>query len=499
MKKYSLLVAGAAAVLAACDGFKEALSAHQDIVARAAGQELSVERLSDIMARSKAPLEKKYARVLADHWVNYQLLGRAAAAGDSLLDQKVMDAALWNVVANARASKFYQTVSSKWQGADSTADFSGMYAQGDILAARHILLAAPKQGLSTGKRDSVRRVAETVRKQVTPANFAATAAKRSADPGSAQRGGDLGLFPRGAMVGEFEKALVALQPGQISGVVETDFGYHILYRPRYDEVKAQFGSAARQVSIQKSESTYMAGLENAGRIVLKPGLAAAVKSAVGDLPAAAENTTVIASSSAGDLTVAKFVRWLEAFPPQAQNNMIPQFQQGPDSVSETFVRQIIRNELILKAADSANVQMDTTERRMLRDGYIGLILQSWAGLNVDPKALADSARTPAERQRLASTRVDAYMDRLVAAEARYVDVPNPLQDALREKYDVRIIDAGLERALERAKQIRTTLGNTEAPPQPGAPSVVPMPDQGAAPGQQPARPPAGGQPPAQRP
>lgn len=61
------------------------------------------------------------------------------------------------------------------------------------------------------------------------ADFAALASEKSSDPGSRSKGGDLGLVPRGRMVPEFEEAAFALQkPGELSPVVKTKFGYHII-------------------------------------------------------------------------------------------------------------------------------------------------------------------------------------------------------------------------------------------------------------------------------
>jgi peptidyl-prolyl cis-trans isomerase D len=95
--------------------------------------------------------------------------------------------------------------------------------------ASHILIKAEK-GAAAEIRAKAKAKADSLLEEAQKkgASFAELARKNSDDPGSAERGGDLDFFARGNMVKPFEDAAFALKVGETSGVVESDFGYHII-------------------------------------------------------------------------------------------------------------------------------------------------------------------------------------------------------------------------------------------------------------------------------
>ncbi len=124
----------------------------------------------------------------------------------------------------------------------------------------HILVKADKDA-PKAERDKARAKAETLLAEVrkSPDSFAEIARKNSDDEGSAAKGGDLDFFGRGAMVKPFEDAAFGLKPGETSGIVESDFGYHIIRvtgarggeKKSFESVKPQIEAEVRNQLAQK--------------------------------------------------------------------------------------------------------------------------------------------------------------------------------------------------------------------------------------------------------
>ena len=119
-------------------------------------------------------------------------------------------------VSDAEVQKLYESRASQYQVPEER-------------RASHILIAVPSDA-KEAVRQAARKKAEAILAEVrkSPQRFAELAKKYSQDPGSAEKGGDLGLFGRGMMVKPFEDAAFGMKEGEISGIVESEFGYHII-------------------------------------------------------------------------------------------------------------------------------------------------------------------------------------------------------------------------------------------------------------------------------
>ena len=467
LMKRSIAIFMIVGVLVACEGFKQAMGNHADVVAKVGTQELTVDRLATLLSQAKVPVTPDIAKAITNIWVDYELLGLAAAHNDSLNDPKMVNEALWPIVSQMRAGKWHDVVVKTFH-IDTTgteAKFNG----GEVLAARHILFLVP-QGATPAQTDSIRKAAEAVRVQVTPVNFTAMATKYTQEPGGAQRGGDLGVFTKGAMVPQFEQAVQAIKPGQVSPLVKTQFGFHIIRRSTYAEVAPEVASRLNGPALQAADSVYIAQLENSGNIVFKPTAVATIKVAAKDLDAHKTDKTVIATSKAGDFTVARLTRWLEAF--QQRDDLGKKLQTAPDSVVLSFAKNVLRNELVLHQADSAKIELTPEEYKQLQVRFAEVITSSQEQLGITPKLLSDSAKTLVAREKLASARVNAYIDKLMQQQAGFVQVPPPLEELMRQKYPVTINQAAMDKAVAAAAALKSKADSLRAKNAP--PTEVPM-------------------------
>jgi peptidyl-prolyl cis-trans isomerase D len=102
------------------------------------------------------------------------------------------------------------------------------YRQPEQVNAQHILVSVSETASPEDDAAARAKAQEALQKARSGADFAELVREYSDEPGAAERAGDLGFFGRGQMVPEFEQAAFSMQPGQISDLVRTQFGYHVI-------------------------------------------------------------------------------------------------------------------------------------------------------------------------------------------------------------------------------------------------------------------------------
>lgn len=156
-------------------------------------------------------------------------------------------------------------------------EHSTQFGQAEERQASHILIgvaATASEAEKTAARDKANKIVKEIKQ--SPTNFAQLAKQYSQDPGSASQGGDLGFFARGAMVKPFDEAVFKMKPGEISELVQSDFGFHIIkltaIKPSkvraLQEVRDQI---AQELQKQKANKKFTESAENFSNLVYEQG------------------------------------------------------------------------------------------------------------------------------------------------------------------------------------------------------------------------------------
>jgi hypothetical protein len=279
----------------------------------------------------------------------------------------------------------------------------------------------------------------------------------------------------------FDSAGWRLKPGEITGVVETPFGYHIVRRPPVAEVRDKLIDFARARFGASLDSAYLKELGQRKNLKVQGSAPAKMRQALADRERARADNSGLAAFDGGRLTVADFIQWVTALGPSLGGDLGDQ----PDSVLASFARTLGENALLLREADSAGMAVSGEEWNALLAGYRSELDSLRAGFGLSGSDLTDPAVSADERAKLAALQLRGYWDRITDGSQRPRPVPPLLAVELRRDGDYKVVGAGLRRAVELAVALKAKADS--APPAPKA--ATPPPAGGSGPG---AAPPAPG-------
>jgi hypothetical protein len=474
-KLFSLLFLSA--VLSACEKSRDLFSAHADAAAEAGGQTLSSERLAQILSTGKGiKPSHETATFVSNIWIDYALFSQAAAENKLPLDSAGIAQVVWPEVAELRGSHWHDTLMARRSNFSPTAADS-VYKADQVRLLQHILFRVEPNAVPEVRNAARRKASNALARVKNGSDFGSLASQLSEDPGSKADRGFLPPSPKGKFVTAFDSAGWTLAPGAVSGVIETPFGYHIIKRPDQSAARERMTAYLAQSAGMRLDSIYMDSLARTKEIKVARGAAAAMRSAGEDPEKARKSNKKLVTFNDGELTVAEFMRWVQALPPQ----YIAQLKQADDSMLTQFAKILTQNVLLLRQADSAGIELTKEEWQGLQDRYRSQLDTLRAEMGLADASL-DSTVAGGDRSKVAALKLEQYFDRLIEGKTRLRPIPSALATVLRERSSYRIHDAGLNRAVELAQAATRKADSARAGTGALQPAPGPAPIPGVTPG-----------------
>src|SRR5437868_7239040 len=322
--------------LAGCSGMKDLFSAHANVAAEAAGHSLTADSLASLILEAKgARLTPETAEFIANVWVDYQLFGNAVVTGVLKTDSAAVAEVMWPEITEAIGNRWHDTLMAR-RTTFTAAGIDSLYTASDSQAVRvmqHILVKVSPQA-TLAERGAAQRKALGYLTQVRAGgDFGALARRVTDDAASKQAGGLMHAAPRGAYVTPFDSAAWTLHPGEISGVVASPFGFHIIRRPPLAEVRPALEEYLQYNAGRRLDSLYMDSLGTARHLSVKSSSPAALRAALDDPEGGRRSSKSLSTYDGGGLTVREMLRWTGSMPPQ----MVAQLKSATDTQMTGFV------------------------------------------------------------------------------------------------------------------------------------------------------------------
>jgi hypothetical protein len=486
MSRFNAFVAlSGALTLAGCDGLGQAMTSHTDVLARAAGHELTVEQATNLLApATRIPAQNEVVDAVANLWVDYTLLATAAAE-DSTLANVDLDGVVepyFNQQLVFKLRDAVISVDTALTDEQLRQQFEREQPNAEV-HARHILFRMPPDA-SPQVKDSVAQRARQVLQEVRAGgDFATLAAQHSEEPGANERGGDLGYFGRGQMVQPFEEAAFALEKGQISDLVETPFGIHIIKvedkrLPDFEASKVDFRQQVVQQRYAQAEEQYLTSLTEQKELEVEDG-AIEVARDLARKPSAQlgrrASQRALVRYTDGALTAGEYIRLMQQRPAQQRS----QVAAASDDQLREWLRLLARDEILIGEAKARGMEPPATEMDSARTEIRQQLRQAAreaALMPITPQA-GETQSQALQRQ------VMTFLTKIINGEANVVPL-GAIGFTVREQYGADIFERAVPTVVARVEARRPPAA-AEGAPQPQMPPQQEQPVQPVQPQPQP--------------
>jgi len=433
-------------------GCAEAFSAHPTVVARMEDQELPVRRLAELMVLAQPlPLTEEVGEELARYWVDVAAFANRLANADSLWDSSFVRTAMWLNLQQLSIARFRDAI-ARVALVVTPATVDSAYRVGEDRIVAHVLKSVPA-GASAEQRSEQRSAAEAILERLRNGGAWEDANLLSDDSIAIAVNGNLGVLRRDVAVPRFENAAYELEPGSISPVVETQFGYHVIFRPALEDVRGQFTGFVEQELRARFDSTYDATLITELEVLANRQTPIKLRAIAAAPFRTYDADDAVVTYNGGKVTSARFAEYVRLLSPETHRDMTT----GSAQPLSKFAVGVALQEIIADKVDSAGMHISDSAMVALTESYHQELVELWTQLGIPPDSVLAPAGTPNEN---ASRLINAYLDAAVSRQTPLAPIPSFLAAQLLEGVRWEIDSRALAASVHMAQQLQVGAGDS---------------------------------------
>lgn len=414
------------------------------LAARAGDWTLTEERLAELLVLAQPfPLDSVAVAPLVELWVAAASLSQRAAAGDSLYGAEAREASTWL----ERREGILNADRRDRLGASVVVDEAlgdALFRQGSLRLIAHVLRRVGPE-TSSSERLLQQRTAERLLATIAEGGGWAAVVAESEDIDSRQMGGLLGLFGPGELPSTLDRVAFRLEPGQVSGVTQSSQGFHILYRPRYDEVASLFIARLFERRLMEADAGAALGVREARSFTVSPGAEVVVARIAEDPAEWLDSRQVLATWDGGTFTAGTAARDFFFLPRESLTELI-----GADTEARTgLINNLGTRELRLVDAAERGITLGPVVEDALTLAH-DEELEYWS------RVLDLNGTDAPSRNALAR-----YMESVVSRREDARTLPPLFEAWLAGRTDIRMRGRGVLAAIVTARGMLRDAGTTE--------------------------------------
>lgn len=420
-------------MVAGCSGAGE-----PDVVARSGEWTLTESRLGDLLVLAQPfPLDFEPAAELARHWIGASAMAQRAAAGEAFDSDEAVEASTW--LEQREALLTLERVDRL--GSPVGEDPKVLFDRGEVRLVAHVLRQMGPE-TPAAERDLQRRTSDRILATLVQGGSWDAAVAESEDLDTKSAAGLLGLFGPSELPPALDRATFRLQPGQVSSVIESPVGFHILHRPRYEDVRDLFASRLRERRLYAADAAANAAVLQERGASRSAGAPALLRRMARQPLSWLASEVEVVTWRGGALTEGTIAHYVAGLPAASRTEMAG----GADSTLVAFVDDLSVRELRVGDARERSLALDDALLAQLKGQHLSEIAEWFTALEIGQGVAL-------EREA-----VERHMEGLVARQRTAPALPLLFEVWLLDGVAWSLSDSGVEGAIAKARNMLEDAG-----------------------------------------